>query len=628
MKNQHITDFLSYYLKLENSPEYAVLINAKWGAGKTHFVKNFLKEHFKDDENKKKPCLFVNLLTTFSKKDDKNKKIPYLFVSLYGLSTFSEIDDAIFAQAHPILSLKGMAIAGKILKTSMKFATQLPIDFNDDGKSDTTINSQVPDIKWSDILSSTKDTVLIFDDLERCAIEPHKLLGYLNYFVEHGGCKVILIANEDEFLQKEEKYQQIKEKLIGKTFTYQAVVKEVIPIFIGEFVQYSDLYNLYCTESENIISIFNTANHHNFRVLKQALNDFKRLFDLLSPEIKAKGELLSHLLAYFIVYNLEAKSGKLSIQKILNNDTNYLWMNDEEFNQQEAEIQQYIQMKREFDNKYNHYWNDNETLKSDTWLQIIQDNILIKDVINNELLQSAYFQIMPNWYYLWEMYRLTEDECNQAFDKCVEDIKSDNIQSLTELLHLYGLFCELENLGIRAIESANMCDLLENWLSNKSQSGTLPMYGESYGRMYYSEKNDKFEKFHQLVKESYHQQFQNNLPHVAVNLLDYMKNDTEKFYEMLIDKYDYLENPILKFINLADFITAFQELNPQQVKNAIQILRYRLVKKNYHSGVQQEKEWCEQLLSLVKKQQLGFQGGFGIFRWNALADILNTVVNK
>lgn len=607
MKNQHITDFLSYYLKLENSPEYAVLINAKWGAGKTHFVKNFLKEHFKDDEDKKKP---------------------YLFVSLYGLSTFSEIDDAIFAQAHPILSSKSMAIAGKILKTSMKFATQLPIDFNGDGKSDTTINSQVPDIKWSDILSSTKDTVLIFDDLERCAIEPHKLLGYLNYFVEHGGCKVILIANEDEFLQKEEKYQQIKEKLIGKTFTYQAVAKEVIPIFIKEFVQYSDLYNLYCTESENIISIFNTANHHNFRVLKQALNDFKRLFDLLSPEIKAKGELLSHLLAYFIVYNLEAKSGKLSIQKILNNDTNYLWMSDEEFNQQEVEIQQDIQMKREFDNKYTHYCNDNETLKSGTWLQIIQDNILITDAINNELLQSAYFQIMPSWYYLWEMYRLTEDKCNQAFDKCVQDIKSDNIQSLTELLHLYGLFCELENLGIRAIESANMCDLLENWLSNKSQSGTLPMYGESYGRMYYSEKNDKFEKFHQLVEESYHQQFQNNLPHVAVNLLDYMKNDTEKFHEMLINTNDYLENPILKFINLTDFISAFQELNPQQVKNAIRILRYRLVEKNYRSGVQQEKEWCEQLLPLVKKQQLEFQGRFGIFRWDALADILNTVVNK
>lgn len=608
MKNQHITDFLSYYLKLENSPEYAVLINAKWGAGKTHFVKNFLENHFKDYEDKKKP---------------------YLFVSLYGLSTFSEIDDAIFTQAHPILSSKGMAIAGKILKTGIKFATPLPIDFNNDSKSDTTVNLQIPDIKWSDILSNTKDTVLVFDDLERCAIEPHKLLGYLNYFVEHSGCKIILIANEEEFSQKEEKYQQIKEKLIGKTFTYQAVAEEVIPIFIKEFLQYSDLYNLYCTESENIISIFNTANHHNFRVLKQALNDFKRLFDLLSPEIKANGELLSHLLAYFIVYNLEAKSGKLSIQEILNNDINYLWMSDEEFNKLEPEIQQYIQMKREFNNKYTHYWNDNETLKSGTWLQIIQDNILITDAINNELLQSAYFQTMPSWYYLWEMYRLTEDECNQAFDKCVEDIKSNNIQSLTELLHLYGLFCKLENLGIRAIESADMRDLLENWLLNNSQNGTLPMYGESYGRMYYhSEKNDKFEKFHQLVEESHHQQFQNNLPHVAVNLLDYMKNDTEKFHEMLIDKYDYLENPILKFINLADFITAFQELNPQQVRNAIQILRYRLIKQNHRLGVQQEKEWCEQLLPLVKKQQIGFQGKFGILRWNALADILNTVVNK
>ena len=38
-------------------------------------------------------------------------------------------------------------------------------------------------------------------------------------FFEHQSYKVILIANEEE-LEKTEKYSQIKEKLIGKTFEF------------------------------------------------------------------------------------------------------------------------------------------------------------------------------------------------------------------------------------------------------------------------------------------------------------------------------------------------------------------------------------------------------------------------
>jgi hypothetical protein len=67
--------------------------------------------------------------------------------------------------------------------------------------------------------------VIVFDDVERCAIPICHLLGYINKFVEHGGFKVILVANENEILEREKAdesnlnaYRRIKEKLIGKTF--------------------------------------------------------------------------------------------------------------------------------------------------------------------------------------------------------------------------------------------------------------------------------------------------------------------------------------------------------------------------------------------------------------------------
>jgi Flp pilus assembly CpaF family ATPase len=41
--NQHIHEFLEYYIKLDK-PEYAVLLSGKWGSGKTHFINRFKSE--------------------------------------------------------------------------------------------------------------------------------------------------------------------------------------------------------------------------------------------------------------------------------------------------------------------------------------------------------------------------------------------------------------------------------------------------------------------------------------------------------------------------------------------------------------------------------------------------------
>ena len=41
-QNEHIDDFLTYYLFKCLEPNYAVLIKGKWGCGKSYYIKNFL----------------------------------------------------------------------------------------------------------------------------------------------------------------------------------------------------------------------------------------------------------------------------------------------------------------------------------------------------------------------------------------------------------------------------------------------------------------------------------------------------------------------------------------------------------------------------------------------------------
>jgi predicted ATPase len=91
--NSHVETYLDYYFSLPHAPGFAVLLKGKWGSGKTWFINKYC-EKFKDNKDNKQKCLYI---------------------SLYGMTAFSEIEDAFFQQLHPVLSLKGMAITGKIL---------------------------------------------------------------------------------------------------------------------------------------------------------------------------------------------------------------------------------------------------------------------------------------------------------------------------------------------------------------------------------------------------------------------------------------------------------------------------------------------------------------------------------
>ena len=70
-----------------------------------------------------------------------------------------------------------MAITGKILKGVLK--TAIKFDFDNDGKDDGTVRSEVPDINLPDYLKNTENCMLIFDDLERCWIPVNKEAKFL-----------------------------------------------------------------------------------------------------------------------------------------------------------------------------------------------------------------------------------------------------------------------------------------------------------------------------------------------------------------------------------------------------------------------------------------------------------------
>jgi KaiC/GvpD/RAD55 family RecA-like ATPase len=141
--NSHIEEYLDYYWGLSHAPGFAVLLKGEWGCGKTWFINKYREKL----EKKKQKCLYV---------------------SLYGMTSFSEIESSFFQQLHPVLSSKGMAITGKIFQGLLK--TSLKIDLNSDGKDDGSVSLQIPKIDLPKSFKKADERILIFDDLERCQI--------------------------------------------------------------------------------------------------------------------------------------------------------------------------------------------------------------------------------------------------------------------------------------------------------------------------------------------------------------------------------------------------------------------------------------------------------------------------
>ena len=99
--NEHISEFLEYYIKLEN-PQFAILLNGEWGTGKTFFIQQQIE---KWNSNK---------ASQETDSDEDIIQIKPMYISLFGLNNVSQINDKIRAELHPLLYSKAANISKKV----------------------------------------------------------------------------------------------------------------------------------------------------------------------------------------------------------------------------------------------------------------------------------------------------------------------------------------------------------------------------------------------------------------------------------------------------------------------------------------------------------------------------------
>ncbi|GFE64932.1 P-loop NTPase fold protein [Litoreibacter roseus] len=234
-----VETFLKDWANTKSKPHFAVLIEGRWGCGKTHFVTKLL-----DDESftDRKP----------------------IYLSVFGIADIQSLETSLFyASASTATKTlhKGMGLAGSVFSGALTLGTG--------GILGGTANlNKVVDAATSQLEQSAKNmdgALLVLDDLERCQIPMPVLLGVVNRFVEHGDTRVILCANTDNLEDKD--FQAFKEKVVGHSFLLESDPDSALASFITEIGQPEPRERL-LKYHDDILDLYGRSGFHNLRALR------------------------------------------------------------------------------------------------------------------------------------------------------------------------------------------------------------------------------------------------------------------------------------------------------------------------------------------------------------------------
>ncbi|MBX3617022.1 P-loop NTPase fold protein [Nitrosomonas sp.] len=596
LKNQHIHDYLSYYTGLNTRPEYAVMIKGSWGCGKTWFITDF-----------------------FNKQTSNN----YLYVSLYGISSIEEIENEFFRQLHPILASKGMQVLGKLTKGVLKATIQL--DFNNDGRSDGNVGVGIPD---ENLLKQNipEEKLLVFDDIERCAILLPNLLGYINQLVEHSGFKAILIADEARIEENKEyqEYKRIKEKLIGKTLELEPELIPALQFFITQLQH--DETKLIISENEALIEqIYIISKYNNLRILRHALLDFDRFYVMLEAECKKKRSLVSHLLAYFLIYSFEFRSGNLDASKLGNPiiDRFLGFRKKTEDQDQINELGKYSTL--EIDS-------EDSVLTKSIWKTLFTSGLIPSDDINEALLNTKYFKStkQSDWVQLLAYKSLTDPEFESLLQGIKEKWNNKKYTDAGVVMHLAGVFMHLSEISLYDSNEEQILNFAKQYIDELKNKDLLPFSSKyfdpffdqniCYSHEFYSSEKASFQELKSHLYQRINTVLQESYKHEAENLINLMRNDTGKFMRSLIlsnhEDNKFYEIPILLELPpqvFANTAVALLEASPEQFRLLAYVFRERYTVDAFNKKLISELAWLKQVTKLLeekKQERFGKLSGY------------------
>ncbi len=598
--------------------DYAIMINGEWGSGKTHFWNNKIKNKIES--------LQLN-----------GKRYTTIYMSLYGISNLEEISKKIFIETTQLMDknlrkfmdANGQTTIPEYAKTGIDMANFFGVTQNGD-KVDYGA------------FFSTDDKVLCFDDLERANVDVIDILGYINNFVEHDHIKTIIICNEKELstklkssnlemktfiatylldkqdeLNKTDKpmvekiqdkiehvfdkandYERIKEKLIGETFEYAPKFDYIINGILMRYENNPDLIRFLRENTNLIVSTFNKSGTRNLRILKHALNDFKKIYEMVNKSYpNTNHRVVQTMLIFTIAVSFEIKAGKITKDKFVNIKDNEeyksilvssrILMDNRQF---------YI---KEFDNNY--YYNFKSEYRFFKFIEyyvrtrifdmkLFKDNMeTIRNTVDTENL-PGYKRLLTE-----EYWKISDDQFTNVIHEVIEDVKQGRL-TLIDTVKLFAYFSYFSRKGLIEYDLKTLKSLFFDGMNIASlTSNYCPNPKEELGKIAIEEVEEDMEEILKHFETLNDQLLDKMYREKAEDVMKCIPMKMEQFYEKF-DK-ECMEIPIFKYY---DPFQLFQRISCASNEDIVLIKEKLIDRANlYTKQIEPEMKNIKQLKQII-----------------------------
>ena len=424
--NEDILRFLEKY-KDDPDPQYAVLLDGKWGCGKTFFIKSWLDTFQTENEDELAP----------------------MYVSLFGVQTVKQINDTINGLLFPFMNSKVYKIGKTITKMVASAALRFNVDYDGDKKSDGTVDFKLDPLM--DLLNDKKEElkgrrILIFDDLERANIGVKELYGYINRFVEHNRFKVIVVCNSTEITDKET-FNRFREKIIGRTFEINSDIDAAINSFANE-IPTSYFVQQHISE---VKEAFKLTGYSNLRVLRQCIRDFNQIFqgihiDNGNPYQNKK--LFHFLIRFVVLYSEMSTSNKDIIANWKQKYAQALASDRPEMLELKRRISAIQQKYQPLEIKYGM-----DIFRERNDITLIPDycmkGIDLVDYLNAKLVLTE----RESWDCLYQYYDMNNEDFERQYAMTESAVLNGSFRNYQDHLKAISILIELSDLGIKEMNS-------------------------------------------------------------------------------------------------------------------------------------------------------------------------------
>ena len=627
--------------------DYAVMLNGEWGSGKTHFWNNKIK--------KKIESMQLN-----------GKRYTTIYMSLYGISNLEEISKKIFMETTQLMdknlrrfmNSKGQETIPEYAKTGIDMANFFGVTQNGNK------------LDYAEFFA-TDDKVLCFDDLERANVDVIDILGYINNFVEHDHIKTIIICNEKELatklkssnlemktfiatylldkqneLNKSDKpmvekiqdkiehvfdkandYERIKEKLIGETFEYAPKFDYIINGILMRYENNPDLIRFLRENTGIIISTFNRSGTRNLRILKHALNDFKKIYEMVNKSYSnTSNRVMQTMLIFTIAVSFEIKAGKITKEKFINIKDNEeyksilvssrILMDNRQFYIKEFDQNYYYNFKAEYRFfKFIEYYVRTRIFD----MKLFKENMdTIRNTVDTENLPS-YKRLLTE-----EYWKISDNEFEAVIEDIIEDVKEGKIK-LIDMVKIFAYFSYFSRKGLIKYDLKTLKNMFFNGMNISSlTSEYCSNIEEELGKIAIEEVEEDMEEilkhFHKLNDQLLDKMYREK----AEEIMKCIPMKMEQFYE----KFDRecMKVPIFKYY---DPFQLFQRISCASNEDIVLIKEKLLDRANrYTKQIEPEMKNIKQFKQIVDDYIKGKESTIKIVMLKEFSKSLESILEK